>query len=126
MLILIMFILSGMTKLFNPTGEISRLQMKLLNNHGIDIDEKIGFAIIIFAGLWELVSVVSIAYSEYKGTGYLTYGKYGCISLMVFTVMATVLFYFPPDVPMKYYPFISNVNTLGGLLLLANKFIGNK
>ena len=120
LLILIMFLLSGLSKLLDSAKEVPRFQMKLLNNHGIAIDDKLAIAVILLAGFWELSSVMAIAYAEYSREP--RWGKWGSMSLFVFTILATIIFYFPPDVPMKYYPFISNVNTLGGLLLLANKF----
>ena len=42
----------------------------------------------------------------------------GCASLIVFTVLATLIYHFPP-VGFRYYPFMSNLTTVGGLMLAS-------
>ena len=50
--------------------------------------------------------------------------EYGILSLLllaIFTILATYLYHFPP-VGFTFYPFISNVSAIGGLLSLAVLF----
>ncbi|AUF82714.1 hypothetical protein TetV_632 [Tetraselmis virus 1] len=46
------------------------------------------------------------------------WGKYACYYLIAFTGLATLIYHFPP-VGSTYYPFISNLTAIGGLLALS-------
>lgn len=77
---------------------------------------------IIGAALLQLTCSVIIMYEAYFETGtYRKHAYYACYALAFFTVLATLIYHFPPS-GMKYYAFISNVTTFGALLLLANQF----
>jgi uncharacterized membrane protein YphA (DoxX/SURF4 family) len=39
--------------------------------------------------------------------------------LALFTIVATYLYHFPPNVNGNYYSFMSNLSTLGGLMILS-------
>lgn len=117
-LILTMFLLSGLFKLLRPEKESIRLKTKL---SGIELNDTHYITLVLLAGIWELLSVISIAYGEYNND--YKWGMYGSISLILFTMLVSLIFFFPPDTPMKYYPFMSNVNTVGGLLLLCKRFM---
>lgn len=133
-LIVLMFILSGVFKFMDIDMEASRLDAKLQNNFGID--DPLGgngiVLIILIAGIWELLGSLMILYGTFHDnlpflskdsfSSAVTIGKYGCVSLIIFTMIVTLIFHFPPNTPGKYYPFISNVNTVGGLMLLSNSF----
>lgn len=105
----IMFLISGIYKLIDPSLSMKKLAkcpfVTLKNN-------RLLFIIIILAGLWEIVASLGIYLGNKKQQ--LT----GVYSLALFTILATLLCHFPP-VGFTYYPFISNVTTLGGLLCLA-------
>lgn len=47
------------------------------------------------------------------------------LSLIIFTVLATLIYHFPPFTSAKYYPFISNLSAIGGLLLMWGMFRRN-
>ena len=49
------------------------------------------------------------------------WAKYACYYLIGFTVLATLIYHYPPT-GATYYPFISNVTAVGGLLLLSGSF----
>lgn len=131
-LIVLMFVLSGVFKFMDTDMEASRLDIKLQNNFGIEdpLDGNGVVILVVLAALWELAGSLMILYGSFHdllpqkindiSPG--TIGKYGCMSLIIFTVIATLIFHFPPNTPGKYYPFISNVNTVGGLILLSNSF----
>ena len=44
--------------------------------------------------------------------------RIACLSLIVFTILATIVYHFPP-LGFKYYPFMSNLTTVGGLMLAS-------
>ena len=50
---------------------------------------------------------------------------YASVSLIVFTVLATLIYHFPPTTSAKYYPFMSNLSAVGGLTLMWCVFNGN-
>jgi uncharacterized membrane protein YphA (DoxX/SURF4 family) len=46
----------------------------------------------------------------------------GLGSLIIFTILATIIYHFPP-IGRHYYPFMSNLTTFGGLLLALTLYI---
>jgi hypothetical protein len=52
------------------------------------------------------------------------YAVLSLVTLAMFTVLATYIYHFPP-IGMTFYPFISNVSAVGGLLAFA-VFLGQK
>ena len=106
-LVVLMFIVSGLYKLYDPLPSVVRLSKKATY-----LPKNLVPVIIFLAGLWELVAGLMV-YSRHRSTRIL-----GLYMLVVFTILATLIFYFPPT-GMKYYPFISNITTIGGLLSLV-------
>ena len=105
----IMFLISGIYKLFDPLigmKKLAKCPFVVIKN------EKLLMLIVILAGLWELVASVGVYIGNKKQKIMSVY------ALAVFTILATLLCHFPPT-GFTYYPFISNVTTLGGLLCLA-------
>ena len=105
----IMFFISGIYKLFDPSLSMKKLAkcpFVMIKN------QRLLMIIIILAGLWEFVASIGIFIGNKKQQVYSVY------LLALFTVLATLLCHFPP-VGFTYYPFISNVTTFGGLLCLA-------
>ena len=108
---MIMFFLAGVDKVrnFNKVvkGFITRAPITPVWLASICIT----IAIII-----ELVGPVMINYGFFKKDKamYLI----GCVSLIIFTVLATLIYHFPPT-GFRYYPFMSNLTTIGGLMLAS-------
>lgn len=48
-------------------------------------------------------------------------GYWASYSLLIFTIVVTFVYHFPPT-GNTYYPFISNVTNIGGLMLLVKHF----
>jgi len=72
--------------------------------------------------LLEIVAPLIIALYSYNANPKLyTYTKLSLLGLIVFTILATLLYHFPPF-GSNYYSFMSNLSTLGGLLLLYQHF----
>jgi uncharacterized membrane protein YphA (DoxX/SURF4 family) len=115
-LVTIMFLLSGMIKIntFQSTIKSLMKRTKLNNNMAL-------IAIIIAIAI-EVICPLLIMYDAYtKNEKNKKNAKYSCYILAVFTITATLIYHYPP-VGSNYYPFISNVTTLGALLLLAKQF----
>jgi uncharacterized membrane protein YphA (DoxX/SURF4 family) len=72
--------------------------------------------------LLEIIAPLIIALYSYNANPKLyTYSKLSLLGLIVFTILATLLYHFPPF-GSNYYSFMSNLSTLGGLLLLYQHF----
>jgi hypothetical protein len=108
---IIMFVLSGISKVSSfGASESSRLATKL--PEGISEFSQI---IVLLAGLFELISSFAVLYgSFYEKPDIAIYGIYG---LILFTVLATLIFY---TFPLKYKPALSNLSVISGLYLMMN------
>lgn len=75
---------------------------------------------IVAAIVIEIVAPIALVYAAF----YYVYptprlvGVLASLALVVFTVAATLIYHFPPF-GHQYYPFMSNLTTVGGLLLMA-------
>lgn len=79
---------------------------------------------IIISGviLLEIIAPLIISLYSYNSNPKLyAYTKLSLLGLILFTILATFLYHFPPF-GSNYYSFMSNLSTLGGLLLLYNHF----
>ena len=108
---LVMFFISGWTKVASlGTSESARLATKL--PEGI---AEYSQMIVLLAGLFELISSLAVVYgSVYDNKEIATFGIYG---LILFTVLATLIFY---AFPFKYKPALSNLSVISGLYLMMN------
>ena len=107
-LLILMFILSGISKVFTlGKSESSRLSKKL------SINENFGQLIVFFAGVWEIISCIILLYGIWTFDQTLIY--YGSLSLVIFTIIATLIFYV---FPFKHLPVLSNLTTMCALILL--------
>lgn len=78
--------------------------------------------IIIGVILLEIIAPLIIYVYSYNANPLLyTYTKLSLLGLMAFTILATFMYHFPP-LGENYYSFMSNLSTLGGLLLLYQHF----
>ena len=118
-LLTIMFFLSSFSKIANYPNVVKgfkkRFSEKIFNLPDIFYN-----LVIISAICIQFFCPLIILYSVYNPKYYM-YGFYASLSLIIFTIKATYLYHFPPY-GKEYYPFISNVTTIGGLSLLANIF----
>ena len=70
----------------------------------------------------EIVAPFIISLYSYNSNPQLyTYAKLCLLALIVFIILATFLYHFPPF-GSNYYSFMSNLSTMGGLLLLYQHF----
>lgn len=107
--LILMFIVSGFTKVITlGNSEAKRLSKKLTN-----INKDFSQLIVFVAGIWELLASAIVLYGIWNfNTNYL---QIGSLMLVLFTIMATIIFYV---FPFKHLPFLSNLTTSCALFLL--------
>ena len=112
-MLLAMFLLSGCSKVISlGSNDAARLAKK------INMDSLFATRLVLLAGVWELVScaaVLKALWLEKLPSQRKNLIRWGCYSLALFTVLATLIFYAKP---FKVYAFMSNMTTLCALLLL--------
>jgi len=119
--IVYMFFASGFHKLMSITETAVGFQKRMVN-FGIEFINIDAYKlIIIFAAIWEIVAPIVLVYSGTNMTKNKKEGIISSLSLVVYTILATLIYHFPP-IGAQYYPFISNVTTIGALLLVAYTF----
>ena len=108
---LLMFLISGATKVSSfGASESARLATKL--PEGIT---EFSQGLVLLAGLFELISSLAVVYGNLSNEPDIAiYGIYG---LILFTVLATLIFY---TFPFKYKPALSNLSVISGLYLMMN------
>lgn len=105
--LVLMFIISGSSHTISLGSSESERLSKQLN-----LNVNISQVIVFLAGLWELVSSLILLYSIFTNKYNLTF--YSIISLIIFTILATLIFYV---YPFSYKPFLSNLSVMAGLAL---------
>jgi len=112
-----MFFLSGFHKIITYTKTVDNFRGKI----NINVNEQIYHLVILLVILLEILAPVIIVY-HYITEEYSSYSNYAVISLIVFTILAALL-YHPLDMT-NYYksiPFWANISLIGGLLLLIKE-----
>ena len=114
--ITLMFFLSG----FNKITDFSQVTKGFCSKTSLPLS--LCKIVIVCVILLEIIAPLTIAI--YTGNPQLQSNKLfrnmtkvSIISLIVFTILATLLYHFPPY-GSNYYSFLSNLSTVGGLLLL--------
>ena len=108
-LLILMFVISGFTKVISFGNSEAKRLLKKLPFLTIFLSTVIVFC----AGLWEIIASFIVLYGVWNNNNkYLQIGSY---LLIVFTILATLIFYF---FPFKHLPFLSNLTTIGALFLL--------
>ena len=110
-LFFIMFIYSGFQKIFNFSKKVGNLEKKtglplLLNELGM-----------VGVILLEIIGSLIIIYYFFGGDIDKKIVKKICETYLLFLIVVTLLYHPPTDKPI---PFLSNVTTFGGMLLIYN------
>ena len=113
LLLLLMFLFSGFNKLFNLQQTANYLNNKV----NFNIPNIFYVLAIINVIIIQICCSSYILYSIYNNT-YNDYINYSIYAIIGFTILATLIFHFPP-VGQNYYSFMSNLSTIGGLILLS-------
>jgi hypothetical protein len=109
-LIVLMFIISGFDKTVSlGTSEMSRFSIKT----GLPND--ISQIIVLSAGIYELLASGMVLYGTFNNDPMIA--SIGTYMLILFTLLATLIFY---TIPLKYKPFLSNLSVMAGLYLMLN------
>ena len=111
---LIMFFTSGIDKVLNFNKTVEGFIQK------VPISTRFMAMIAILSAIAiEIFAPILINYGHF-------YNKHlaalGLGSLILFTILATIIYHFPP-IGRHYYPFMSNLTTFGGLLLALTFYI---
>lgn len=117
-----MFFVSGLDKLFHFEKVVTGLNNRLGNMLPLMM-----YKFLILCGLViELVCPVVVFYSSLqRNKENDKRGMYASLLLILFTVLATLFYHFPPTTSSKYYPFMSNLSLIGGLCLTTGVFYRN-
>jgi uncharacterized membrane protein YphA (DoxX/SURF4 family) len=113
-LITLLFFMSGIDKIKNFIN-VSKGFVKKTN-----VPFFVAEIIIALVILLELIApfiITFYAVNPSKNNLFRPYAKLSILALIVFTLIATALYHFPPY-GANYYSFMSNLSTIGGLLLL--------
>ncbi len=109
-LIVLMFIISGFDKTVSlGTSEMSRFSIKT----GLPND--ISQIIVLSAGIYELLASGMVLHGTFNNDPNIA--SIGTYMLILFTLLATLVFY---TIPLKYKPFLSNLSVIAGLYLMLN------
>lgn len=114
-LLLGMFVISGINKVLNFNGAAESLKQKI--QYGLsDSLYKLAIVIVILLEIIAPILIINYAINNtYKKEAY-----YSALSLIIFTILATIIYHFPDFTNYKKsLPFWANMSLLGGLLLLA-------
>lgn len=115
-----MFFTSGIDKVLHFPKVVAGLEKRF----PIDLPYTMHQLMIIIVILIELMAPIIILLTILKPK-YKQYGVFACYSLIMFTILATLLYHFPPK-GIQWYPFTSNITTIGGLFALAMLLARNK
>ena len=108
---MIMFFLSGIDKMIN----FYKISNEFTTKTPVKIPIQLAYIAIIIAIVIQLAAPILINVGLIKKNKRLVF--YSTFSLIVFTILATLLYHFPPT-GYQYYPFMSNLTTIGGLMLI--------
>ena len=111
-----MFLVAGIDKILHFEKVVGGFKKRL----PIELPDLLNRLAILIAIVIEIVAPLALVYAAYNFENPETrkYGVYSALALVVFTVAATLIYHFPPF-GATYYPFMSNLSTVGGLLLMA-------
>lgn len=126
-----MFFVSGVDKVSNFNKVVDGLRVRV----GPSLPTIVAQLMILGAIAIELLAPPMTVYAALRRSLRIDrWGAYASLALIVFTVLATLVYHFPPvDIfqfppvvdSKKYYPFMSNLATSGGLYLLYRVFATN-
>lgn len=109
-----MFFASGIEKIFKFEKTVEGFLKK------VPISTKLVARIAILGAIAvEIVAPLATNYGHFYNKNV---AVVSLLALIVFTILATVIYHFPPFGG-QYYPFMSNVTTVGGLALAVSVYL---
>lgn len=119
LLLTLTFFFSGFNKILNFKSVSKGLQTKF-SEKLFYIPLNFAMFSIILVILLQILAPILMNYSYYVKK-YYKYSKYATYLLILFVIMATYLYHFPAT-GSQYYPFMSNLALIGGLIILSNYY----
>lgn len=122
--LIIPFLISGLSKInvYSSSFAFDVKRMPLIS------DTPFAMIIVFLAGIWEIVAsstiINDVLFDEDTHERLSGKSEIACVSLIVFTVIATLLFYVFPK--LKFRALASNISTVAGLLFLLQIVQRNK
>jgi uncharacterized membrane protein YphA (DoxX/SURF4 family) len=111
-LLTLLFFLSG----FHKISDFANVTKGLMKKTNLPLPlAKISIVLVI---LLEIIAPFIITVYSYTSANNLKqYTKISILALIAFTILATFIYHFPPYAS-NYYSFMSNLSTIGGLIIL--------
>ena len=116
-MILLMYFLAGINKARNFSGTVSGFKNMFFLKKLPNIFYQLAIIMVI---ILEIVAPIIILYSLQTNM-YNDLAYYSSVGLAIFTVLATLIYHFPP-VGGEYYAFMKNLTATGSLMLLSTLF----
>lgn len=116
-LILLMYFLAGISKVMNFSETVKGFENMFFIKNLPTIFYNLA---IIGVVLLEIFAPIMIMFSLYTNT-FSEYAYYSSIGLAIFTILATLIYHFPPN-GSQYYTFMKNLTATGSLMLLSTQF----
>jgi uncharacterized membrane protein YphA (DoxX/SURF4 family) len=113
--LLVLYVLSGYEKIMTP-----HRNAKYLHHHYSILPMNLCVLAIYIVIILEIFGSLIILYSAYTNQ-YRQYAYYSVVALIIFNIVATLIFHFPP-VGDEYYNFLKNLSITGGFILLLDRF----
>jgi len=116
-MILLMYFLAGVNKARNFSQTVSGLKNMFFFKNLPNLFYQLAiFLVIVLEIIAPLVILYSLQTNLYTNLAY-----YSSVGLAIFTVLATLIYHFPPSGG-QYYPFMKNLTATGSLMLLSTLF----
>lgn len=111
-----MFFVSGIDKVMHFTKVVGGFERRF----PVAMPRLLNQLAIVAAILIEIVAPIALVFAAYDKANSKSrrMGMMAALALVVFTIAATLIYHFPPF-GHQYYPFMSNLTSVGGLLLMA-------
>ena len=117
-MILLMYFLAGINKARNFAGTVSGLKNMFFLKKLPNLFYQLAIFIVI---VLEILAPIIILYSLQTDM-YTDLAYFSSVSLAAFTVLATLIYHFPPTGG-EYYAFMKNLTATGSLMLLSTLFL---
>ena len=116
-MILLMYFLAGINKILSFTETVKGFKNIFFLNKLPNLFYQIAIlGVIILEIIAPIIIMISVQTNMFQ-----KYAYYSSISLAIFTILATLLYHFPPN-GSQYYAFMKNLTATGSLFLLSTFF----